>query len=197
MCAAILLYVRVGAMPRSWRAKIVPRDARIAVYQGFANGAHRITCRPAAWEGGLEPPLPSSMSGLEARSAERRRAPGGAAIGRIQQGTRREGAASDHMWLDSPPRRATRGALRTAHFVGLLPVRVRHYSIDGMTDCYLESVRFQHEDHDVLTRVHVDLVMPGGAAEGDERDALLAELCEALHRHLLPQDKGSRGGPLP
>jgi len=71
------------------------------------------------------------------------------------------------------------------------------YSIDDITDYYLESVRFQHERYNAPTRAHADLVIPGGAADVPKRDALLAELCDALHRHLPPQDKGSRGGPLP
>lgn len=61
-----------------------------------------------------------------------------------------------------------------------------HYPIDDIADYYLESVRYQHDRYNAPTRAHADLVIPGGAADQEDRDALLQELCAALHEHLPP-----------
>lgn len=59
-----------------------------------------------------------------------------------------------------------------------------HYGIDDIADYYLESVRFQHDRHNAPTRAHADLVIPGGAADEEEREKMLGELCAALRKHL-------------
>ena len=63
---------------------------------------------------------------------------------------------------------------------------LEHYSIDDIADYYLESVRFQHDRYNAPTKAHADRVIPGGAADEEEREALLQELCEALKKRLPP-----------
>lgn len=65
-------------------------------------------------------------------------------------------------------------------------------SIDDIADYYLESVRFQHERYNAPTRAHADLVIPGGGADEEEREALLSQLCQALREHVPSGDGEAR-----
>jgi len=54
---------------------------------------------------------------------------------------------------------------------------------DPITDYYLESVRFQHEEYNAPTREYADMVIPGGMAETAERRQIAGELCATIAAH--------------
>ena len=55
--------------------------------------------------------------------------------------------------------------------------------LDDICDYYLESVRFQHARYNAPTQQHADLVIPGGAVEVGEREAMVEGLCRVVRRH--------------
>jgi len=55
-----------------------------------------------------------------------------------------------------------------------------HWSFDDITNYYLESVRYRHEEYNAPTQAHADLVIHGGMAYNVERDAILGELCNQI-----------------
>lgn len=67
-------------------------------------------------------------------------------------------------------------------------------NLDDVADYYLESVRFQHERYNAPTRLHADLIVPGGAAEAHTRDALSWAICTAVARaHARIRSDGPQG----
>ena len=57
--------------------------------------------------------------------------------------------------------------------------------LDDICDYYLESVRFQHARHNAPTQQHADLVIPGGAVETGEREAMVEGLCRGIRRYFF------------
>lgn len=55
--------------------------------------------------------------------------------------------------------------------------------LDDICDYYLESVRFQHDRYNAPTQEHADLVIPGGMAETEEREAMVEGLCGVVRRY--------------
>ena len=55
-------------------------------------------------------------------------------------------------------------------------------SFDEITSYYLESVRYQHERYNAPTQRWADVVIPGGAADDEQRSAMLDGLCAAIQR---------------
>ena len=51
---------------------------------------------------------------------------------------------------------------------------------DNITHYYLESVRWQHEEFNAPTEQYADLVIPGGMAETQVREEVVAALCAAI-----------------
>ena len=57
-----------------------------------------------------------------------------------------------------------------------------HSSFDDITLFYLESVRHQHKLYNAPTQAYADLIIPGGSEEEDERERVLAALCNAVRQ---------------
>ena len=57
-------------------------------------------------------------------------------------------------------------------------------SLDDVADYYLDSVRFQHERYNAPTSAHADLLVPGGAADQPQREALIAAICAGVRAYL-------------
>lgn len=54
------------------------------------------------------------------------------------------------------------------------------WSFDEITNYYLESVRYRHEEYNAPTQAYADMVIHGGMAYNAEREAMLNELCHQI-----------------
>jgi uridine kinase len=56
----------------------------------------------------------------------------------------------------------------------------RNYDLDGICDFYLDSVRYRHREFCEPTKSHADLIIPGGAHQGEAREACLTQACDRI-----------------
>ncbi len=52
--------------------------------------------------------------------------------------------------------------------------------LDDICDFYLDSVRYRHREFCEPTRAHADLTIPGGVHEGEQRERMLAQVCDRV-----------------
>jgi uridine kinase len=57
---------------------------------------------------------------------------------------------------------------------------IARWPLEEIGTYYIESVRHQHERYNAPSREHADLVIPGGMADTDERNAILTSLCSCI-----------------